>query len=119
MSKRSRREKRKKRRRVKQTPGQQRRNPADETAIKERLVDRILEVSPTEDRDSLARCQIHDLELKLASLPMEGVEVERSAPDHIDTAMEGVRQPENAKTSRSPDEKRRRSWKFWKRDEFR
>ena len=116
MSKRSRREKRKKRRRVKQTPGQQRRNPG-ETSMKERLVDRILEVSPTEDRDSLARCQIHDLELKLASLSMEDVEVRRSAPDNIDTAMEGVRRPENTKTSRSPDKKRRRSWKFWKRDE--
>ena len=67
MSKRSRREKRKKRRRVKQTPGQQRRNPGDETAMKERLVDRILEVPPTEDRDSLAL----------------DVEVRRSAPDHI------------------------------------
>ena len=104
---------------MKQTPGQQRRNPADETAMKERLVDRILEVSPTEDRDSLARCQIHDLELKLASLTIEDVEVRRSAPEHIDTAMEGVHRPENTKTSRPPDKKRRRSWKFWQRDEFR
>ena len=79
MSKRSRREKRKKRRRVKQTRSQLHRNPGAETAMKEQLVDRILEVSPTEDRDSL----------------------------------------ENTKTPRSPEKKRRRSWKFWKRDEFR
>jgi hypothetical protein len=108
----------------------------DEARIRSRLMERILALPPGVSEESLVPLTNAELECKLGAL----LEVESSAPDAPDGAMEVCHRPPESHAqlaglaleelerlhSRCPPlgsvlstpvvEKRRRWWKFWKRE---